>query len=160
MIDPLNFIFSLWLSLSMDIHGYSLDISNGIHTYPNTSLVAPSRGFSTLFILKERPARARARARLPMDTPWLSLSMDIHKERLGGVLESGAPTWAPLFQRGSSPGPNFKKAFFSLWAIPLTLTYDRNQASQIILHPMIDPLKLPRYPVSYTHLTLPTKRIV
>ena len=24
--------------------------------------------------------------------PWLSLSMDIHKERLGGVLESGAPT--------------------------------------------------------------------
>ena len=50
MIDPVNFNFNLWLSLSMDIHGYSLDISIGIHTYPNTSLVAPSRGFSILFI--------------------------------------------------------------------------------------------------------------
>ena len=95
MIDPLNFIFSLWLSLSMDIHGYSLDISIGIHTYPNTSLVAPSRGFFNFFYLGRKTCarqRASARARLPMDTPWLSLSMDIHKERLGGVLESGAPT--------------------------------------------------------------------
>ena len=56
----------------------------------------PPPGDFQLFLFKKKdlraPARQRARARLPMDTPWLSLSMDIHKERLGGVLESGAPT--------------------------------------------------------------------
>ena len=128
--------------MDIPIHGNPWILSGYIHWYPYISeyiTCCPLQGIFNSFYLKEKSARASApsSARLPMDTPWLSLSMDIHKERLGGVLESGAPTWAPLFQRGSSPGPNFKDHPLSFDRSHLF--YDRNQKMpKIILYLMID----------------------